>query len=1321
MYVRDVVELAAEERGTHQTPGLWPLPRHDRGEFLFHTPNVDVLIKEDPPLDYESNPWRGLRSYTKEEKGLFFGRSRVVDEIIERVQSPGSSLLAVVGASGSGKSSVVNAGVIPRIASGGDATANDEGIRVVFGPIRPAADPLAMLDRVRTRLFTGPSGVARLLVIDQFEEIFTMTSDPAVQEEFLSTLAEWTDGSDPSLQVLITLRADFEPQVRTSILGPQLLDGRYAIPPMTREEMREVIEGPAAHKVLYYEPPGLPDRLLDDLAAMPGALPLLSFTLAELYRRYIEQDERTDRALTAADYDAIGGVVGSLQTRASELHEELPPAEQRAMRNLMLRMVSDEGGDLAKRRLVEREQQWPDQEETDRVRTVRDSLIKARLLVGGVVDDDEGGHVPYVEPAHDMLVLSWDQIRQWQRDLTEPLKLRRELWQAAVAWDSDRLVGRRRRERLWHDDVRLPQVAANAHSADRWLNALEATFVDKSVKHKERRRQRLSIAVILIVGILLGITIYAVEKARLAGEKEDEARAALLRAEEKEDEAKESAASAIKSANLAKDKTIEANRQTKIAEDKTIEANRQTKIAEDKTIEAEVSARAAAASATKAKDAQSVAETALAETMANQARALTRLPGRGNEALAMAVNAAFEDARLRPGDTATAVLSEVLSTVRGPSLGDGHVSAVAMLGDAVVTGGHNGQVMAWAAGQWDRTEAPSPQHRAAITALAAQGEIVASGDATGNVYFWTLSDEAPTGLVSIGQARVGAAARHMQWGPQGLVIGSDDGFVTVTEPKKLAWSHLAMTRPMRSMAVSHEGRIAVGGEDGTVVIIEADGELASYSAHKGWVNSLHFAPNTSPAAPGGAPGLISAGPDVISAGPDLVSAGEDGTMRVWKGGHSALLAGHEGPVQSARFDPTGRYVASASWDGTLRIWSSGTREQLASLARHGDWVWSVDWTNSGESLITAGEDGSARLWSWTDEPRKLHATATLSGHDGWVRSARFTPDQRHAVTVGGDGVARLWSIEGGKSTPLGSVGNDLRRSGGGGSVIASLSDSGRGFVWRPGNDSAGLRKIEDASAVSLGPRGTPFFGTIGGDVLRVDERPEPIVPQLSMNGVTVTALEAEGSLIAVGTDQGKLSVWLDGETGPRLDLTGHKAEVYSISIHEDELLTVGRDRRVVHWSPRNTVHPTLIRSSAPPLTAALVSADHAIVGLESGRIESWSPAPDPADGWVCRQKSILLDAPVVEMSSSANGELVAAVSRDGAALVFVADTLAPLARFDNANIVSVLFDDSGVITVTREGTATRRPIGLGDYQELACSWLAQAAFDPAKDPCSRVQ
>ena len=833
LYVRDVVELAAEDRGTQQTPGLWPMPRHDRGEFLFHTPGVDAVIKEDPPLDYASNPWRGLQAYTREQTHLFFGRTRVVDELAALVAADGHPLIAVVGASGSGKSSVVNAGLLPQL----------RDTRAVVGPLRPGSDPAGMLDDARGALAaaTGP----QLLVIDQFEEILTMVPSPEVTADFLAGLAALRRES-PDLTVILTLRADFEPPLRDSPIGDDLARGRYPIPPMTRDEMREVIDGPAADRVLYFEPPSLPDQILDDLAAMPGALPLLSFTLSELYRRTIEEEERTDRALHERHYRAVGGVVGSLQTRASELFSASSPDEQRTMRNLMLRMVSDAGGDVAKRRLAAPEQRWSDDAESERVQTVLARLVDARLLVTGVAEDPDGGEEPYVEPAHDMLVMTWDRLRQWQRALEVPLKLRRAVWQAAVDWDRDG----RRRPRLWHDDVRLPQIAGGRRGEDAWVNGLEAAFVDASLRHREFRRKRFNIVAMLIAGVLLGVTIYALGKQVEAVAAAEVAASERDRAKEAGDRAEKAAAAALASSITADEKRKEADRQAGIARDKTLEAEQSAIEAADAADEARRQTGIALDAKEQALADRDRAARALARTSASQARALTRLHGVGNEALTMAVRAADKDALLRPEDTATAVLSEVLDAIRGPTLGNGQVALGALMGDTVVTGGNDGQVMAWSPGGWDRAWPATPPHKAPVTALEPGPDgALASGDARGEVLLWER-DEGPTGLRLARRSSVGAPIRQLRWGPQGLIVGADDGGVSVIDAGVVHSTAQMLAGPLRSLAVSRDGRIAVGGEDGLVVVLESDGTRRELRGHLGWSTRW-----TSPPRLGAAPTL----------------------------------------------------------------------------------------------------------------------------------------------------------------------------------------------------------------------------------------------------------------------------------------------------------------------------------------------------------------------------------------------------------------------------------------------------------------------------------
>ncbi|WP_343426472.1 hypothetical protein [Candidatus Amarolinea dominans] len=226
---------------------------------------------------------------------------------------------------------------------------------------------------------------------------------------------------------------------------------------MDIEDLRQVIEGPASVRVLYFDPPELVDDLIKEVIQTPGALPLLSFTLSELYVKYV-QSGRDDRALSGADYQALGGVVGSLRNRATEEYDRLPDdAHRLTMQRVMLRMVAVEGGELARRRVALSELEYPTPEENERVKTVLYRLVEARLLVRDSDNlDSDGNPDPYVEPAHDALVLAWDKLLRWKKEAEDTLPLQRRLWQSASEWSRTRPEART--GLLWDDDPRLPQV-----------------------------------------------------------------------------------------------------------------------------------------------------------------------------------------------------------------------------------------------------------------------------------------------------------------------------------------------------------------------------------------------------------------------------------------------------------------------------------------------------------------------------------------------------------------------------------------------------------------------------------------------------------------------------------------------------------------------------------------------------------------------------------------------------------------------------------------------------------------------------------------------
>lgn len=475
-----------------QTPGIWPLRPDNAGQYIFHNPQRPKKTVPDPPLDDKNNPWLGLSAYSAQDAPLFFGRERVVGAVLARIADTTlPRLVEVVGASGTGKSSVAKAGVLPRLEDTGDWT-------ILRAP-RLDAQPERILARVSRTL--DESGGRKLLFIDQFEELYTLCPDRGARDAFLTGLRALID-SDAGLTVLLTLRTDFEPQpAGHEALSDLWQAGRIVVPAFSADEFRECIEGPAAVKALYFEPEALIGELVDEVMAMPGALPMLSFALSEMYqqaRRRRRESGSADRALTRADYEATGGVVGALHRRATDLYEAGTPPVRATIRRVFLRMLAQDGARLSRRRVDREELRYPDPDEQARVESVVESYIDARLLVA-----DSG----QVEPAHDTLVVAWQALLQWLSE-AGPQNLVRAIWRAATDWrDSGREAGL-----TWHDDPRLPL----ALSASGELNALEREFVHSSERLRKRRLRRLIAVTAVTLAVIVMALVAALQQWRAA-------------------------------------------------------------------------------------------------------------------------------------------------------------------------------------------------------------------------------------------------------------------------------------------------------------------------------------------------------------------------------------------------------------------------------------------------------------------------------------------------------------------------------------------------------------------------------------------------------------------------------------------------------------------------------------------------------------------------------------------------------------------------------------------------------------------------------------
>ncbi|MFF4060643.1 helix-turn-helix domain-containing protein [Streptomyces sp. NPDC001668] len=355
------------------------------------------------PSAGERAPYRGLARFEPGDSDLFFGRDKQVGELLALVRA--HRFAAVFGASGSGKSSLLRAGLIPalRTAEGGERPAV---IRVLTPGDRPAhthANALTPLD----------GALDTWVVVDQFEELFTLCHDREERDRFLDLLLRARDESS-GLRVALAVRGDFyghcasHPGLAEAVSRANLLVG-----PMSRDELREAITGPASAEGLNVERV-LTTRIIDEVAEQPGALPMLSHALLETWRR------RRGRTLTLAGYEETGGVRGAIAASAEQFYGSLAPEQARTARRVLLRLIAPGDGAADTRRPASRAELGPGAED------VLERLAAARLVA---LDGDT------VELAHEVLITGWPRLAEWIEADRERLRAQRQLGESARAWE----------------------------------------------------------------------------------------------------------------------------------------------------------------------------------------------------------------------------------------------------------------------------------------------------------------------------------------------------------------------------------------------------------------------------------------------------------------------------------------------------------------------------------------------------------------------------------------------------------------------------------------------------------------------------------------------------------------------------------------------------------------------------------------------------------------------------------------------------------------------------------------------------------------------
>lgn len=487
----------------------YPVPAFDLAEF-------DITLA--PELNESDCPYLGLEAFQEEDANLFYGRQRLVTQLIDTLAS--NDFLAIVGPSGSGKSSVVRGGLIPKLKVG--ALPHSDQWHY-FSPMVPGSTPLENLvktlapnsgadadwvqqqiHRLETGLVSLPALIRQrggdqptVVVIDQFEEVFTLCSE-TTRDSFVKHLVALVQATEaPPNYLILTMRSDFEEQAtKLDQLWPLFKANLVRVLPLDAGELREAIETPAQQVGLKFEA-GVVDKLITDVLGEPAALPLLQFMLLQLW------EHRERNRVTYAAYRQLGGGRGALAHSADEFYTNLIPEDQETAKRILLKMVRPSSGLEFTNNRIRQQELYQLGIDPGRINRVLEKLFSARLVRktrGETLDDTQ------IEVAHEALIRNWPRLIEWLDYERVNLRQRLRLADSAIEWQ----------RRGYPKNLLLRGNLITEAQQYNDLTELETRFVRQSSLRERNKKRIWSLGGGIVIIALLASNIYAFQKSEIA-------------------------------------------------------------------------------------------------------------------------------------------------------------------------------------------------------------------------------------------------------------------------------------------------------------------------------------------------------------------------------------------------------------------------------------------------------------------------------------------------------------------------------------------------------------------------------------------------------------------------------------------------------------------------------------------------------------------------------------------------------------------------------------------------------------------------------------